>query len=101
MATRSEVQIGPSGGEPMNPAECRLFLRLIGYRNYQDYLYSPLWFEIRTKVMKKAGKRCEYCGCRAVQVHHEIYTRENLYGVTLFGLYAVCVHCHELRHGLT
>lgn len=69
----------------------------LGFQTYRDYLHSPLWFTIRNKVLKRAHHRCS-CGARALQVHHEIYTRENLTGENLEGLAATCDDCHRSEH---
>lgn len=69
----------------------------MGFQAYTAYLASPLWAEIRRRVLKKS-KRCADCGSPAFQVHHEAYTRENVSGVSLEYLAPLCRHCHEARH---
>ena len=45
----------------LNPLETWALMRELGFRSYQEYLYSALWIVIRQKVLKKAKGRCEYC----------------------------------------
>jgi hypothetical protein len=78
----------------------RRVLRELGFDLYADYLLSALWLDIRRRVMKRARKKCFDCDGRATQVHHEEYTVENLKGLNLRFLVALCDGCHHRRHGL-
>lgn len=77
----------------------RGLLRQLGFDSYQEYLISPLWIEIRNRVLRAAKHRCLYCGERATQVHHEFYTIESLRGDSVWGMAASCPECHEAQHG--
>ncbi len=66
----------------------------MGFKSYSQYLYSPLWKEIRDNVLHKANRRCEACGGQANQVHHTRYKIEDLKGKTLEHLHAICETCH-------
>lgn len=70
----------------------------LGYFNYQDYLSSPLWEEIRNKTFKEKGCNCSACGDKADVVHHEYYTLEILRGDTLEWLWPLCDDCHQKVH---
>ena len=65
---------------------------------YNDYLSSPAWSAIRSKVIERAHNRCE--GCRAAgieHVHHLTYDRVGW--ELLFDLVALCRNCHDRAHG--
>ena len=65
----------------------------MGYTSYAVYLGSPLWDEIRDRVMT-ARPGCALCRRRATVVHHDTYTAENLRGTTTDGLHPLCHGCH-------
>jgi len=73
----------------------------LGYSSYKNYLHSPLWKKIRTKVIQRANGLCEISGCNAAasQVHHLVYSQQILLGYKrkLRHLIAVCRSCHT--HG--
>tara|TARA_R110000751_G_scaffold123518_4_gene224522 strand:- start:6 stop:572 length:567 start_codon:yes stop_codon:yes gene_type:complete len=79
-------------------------LEELGYDDYTDYLKSKLWAEIRDRVLKESGYECICCANRSIsktkkktlvmQVHHMVYTKENLSGESLYGLVAICQSCH-------
>lgn len=65
---------------------------------YESYLKSQEWADRRSKVMERAGHRCE--GCRnalATEVHHLSY--EHVTQEFLFELVAMCGDCHARWHG--
>lgn len=66
----------------------------MGFKNYSQYLRSPLWKGIRAKKLKH-DPNCYGCGKKARQVHHSDYSREVLAGETQFGLWSVCKRCHQ------
>lgn len=64
---------------------------------YAEYLASPAWAELRTKVMNRCGSLCE--GCRdnaAVDVHHLTY--QHVYREFAFELVGLCRECHTRWH---
>src|SRR4051812_29579299 len=74
-------------------------LRALGFPDYQTYLESPLWRQIRARVLQAAGRRC--CACPAegcAQVHHESYSLAVLAGEDDSKLHVVCDACHERAH---
>mgnify|MGYP003647974523 CR=1 FL=1 len=70
-------------------------LKELGYASYRAYLQSPLWKRIRTDVMDVCGRKCEMCGKKARQVHHDWYSVQNLKGDTLDGMMGTCGECHK------
>lgn len=77
-------------------------LASMGFSSYADYLKSDLWFSIRARVLQKDHYSCRLCGCKATQVHHNLYRRRELYGQSLKGMFAVCDKCHhrvEFKNG--
>ena len=69
-------------------------LHALGFKNYTAYLTSDTWKKIRHRVLLRRPP-CRSCGRNTNQVHHAKYTKENLTGVSLDGLVAVCSHCHK------
>lgn len=69
-------------------------LEFLGFGSYREYLNSPLWQEVRQKVL--VGGPCYVCGrLNATQVHHQEYTEENLCGDSLQGMVPICGGCHR------
>lgn len=67
----------------------------MGFKDYKQYLRSPLWKRIRAAKMKK-DPECFSCGkVKRLQVHHSVYDRRVLEGTTDEGLYTVCSRCHR------
>lgn len=67
---------------------------LLGFKDYAEYLRSPLWFSIRARVLRERSQ-CDFCGCEATQVHHSSYSMDVLRGNTTVGLHATCRECHR------
>lgn len=70
-------------------------LKDMGYKNYQEYLLSPLWVSIREKAFEEKGKKCCLCDNEATQVHHRGYSQEVLEGKSLKQLVPICYGCHK------
>lgn len=71
-------------------------LRSMGYSSYGEYLASPLWKTIRTRILYRDRFTCYCCGERATQVHHKRYTKGSLSGENENQLEAICRDCHHL-----
>ena len=75
-------------------------LEELGYDDYRDYLKSDLWAEIRDQILKDSKYICICCDNEylyetlVMQVHHMVYTKENLSGESIYGLVAICRSCH-------
>jgi len=64
-------------------------------RNYQKYLASPEWKEIRRELIERAEGCCEECGCYVGnhgEAHHTSY--ENLFQEDVDELRYLCAYCH-------
>ncbi len=74
-------------------AERNAILRQFGFPTYSAYLKSQLWKDIRQRVLASG----QLCGCdsKPHQVHHRLYTVENLSGLSLYGMIPVCRYCHR------
>jgi hypothetical protein len=70
-------------------------LRRCGFRSYQHYLSSPLWAQIRARVLERDSSRCVFCGASATLVHHESYGDVTLRGERLDKLHSCCNSCHH------
>jgi hypothetical protein len=64
--------------------------------DYNSYLETPLWKEIKGKVLTRAGRKCACCSQRATEVHHRDYRPRVLAGADLSPLVPVCRACHDL-----
>jgi len=64
---------------------------------YEAYLRSPEWAELRSQILARSSNVCEVCEhFPATQVHHITYER---IGAELPNdLLAVCCFCHGLLH---
>ena len=68
------------------------------WAEYDEYLHSPEWWELRERVITRAGGRCEGCGkWQAQHVHHLTYAHRGC--EFLFELVALCRDCHDRVHG--
>jgi len=73
-----------------------VILARMGYRDYfTEYLDSPLWRKIRSRVLRRAQQLCVRCGDRATEVHHLSYSEAVLKGDDDSQLAAICRSCHE------
>jgi hypothetical protein len=67
-------------------------------KNYQDYLNSDEWKELRAKAYSRANNRCELCANDAQAVHHIQYPKDFKDDDTA-NLLVVCNICHDKLHG--
>jgi len=67
--------------------------------NYQEYLKSDRWKELRKKAWKRAKGKCEYCGKPAMACHHVTYPKR-FEEDHIDNLIVTCKKCHELNHGI-
>lgn len=68
------------------------------YPNYQAYLNSDAWKEIRNKRVKMDGYKCQVCGSSSnLEVHHLTY--EHKYHENMDDLITLCDKCHRKVHG--
>lgn len=65
------------------------------HKNYQVYLESDLWQQIRLRVLIRDNYTCRLCGEHANQVHHSNYKPKTLIGRHIDALYAICQFCHK------
>lgn len=65
---------------------------------YDEYLGSPAWASIRSRVVDRAHGRCEGCRNAGIDhVHHLTYDRVGW--ELLYDLVALCRDCHDRAHG--
>lgn len=66
-------------------------------KEYNEYLKSPEWKEIRQLVFRRDGHVCQVCNTNpATQVHHITY--ERFRNELLDDLLSVCAPCHSNLH---
>ena len=82
---------------PFSYSRRNSIVREMGFKNYREYLNSPIWDAIRSAAMEKYEGRCVCCGSRATQIHHTRYIPSIMAGhpKALCYLIAVCEKCHE------
>jgi len=69
------------------------------YHDYQAYLDSMAWRDLRFGVMERDGEKCRVCGKTASQVHHHKYPK--CYADDCEdNCIAICKECHQRVHGL-
>lgn len=74
-------------------------LKLLGYKNYKDYLLSDEWKQIKKTASKKEYyKKCRICkSSDTINLHHSTYmyigTKYKMYG-----LKPICKKCHDNLH---
>ncbi len=67
------------------------------YQKYEKYLLSKKWKDIRIRLFKERGYKCENCGVNHdLQVHHLVY--DHLYNERLYELKILCKLCHKEEH---
>ncbi len=98
MATRSKVYVAQRQERlEQIKANCAGPAQVANRESNDDYLRSPQWRALRSKVLSRARGLCEAClEASAAEVHHLTYEH---YGHELaWELRAVCVSCHERVH---
>ena len=67
---------------------------------YGEYLQSPLWKIISSKVKWNANYRCEKCGSnKNLVAHHTSYEFKGVEFLAFHTLQCLCSKCHEKEHG--
>lgn len=67
---------------------------------YSEYLKSPLWHIISSKVKWNAGYKCEECGStHNLHVHHISYEYKGIEFLNIGLLQCLCKDCHSKKHG--
>ena len=75
--------------------ERNIILKEIGFATYADYLISPTWKKIKSRVRKAKGKFCVICRDKATEYHHLNYGKPDLLGETIANIVPICNVCHE------
>lgn len=66
---------------------------------YREYLQSPLWKIISSKVKWNANHRCEKCGStKNLVTHHTSYEFKGVEFLAFHTLQCLCSKCHEKEH---
>ena len=66
---------------------------------YREYLQSPLWKIISSKVKWNAHNRCEKCGSNLyLEVHHTSYEFKGVEFLGFHTLECLCSKCHKKEH---
>lgn len=65
---------------------------------YTNYITSPEWFNVRTKVFNLYGRYCIRCkSSRKLHVHHKTYERLGHENIET-DLVVLCNKCHDKYH---
>lgn len=68
-------------------------VRSLGYASFGMYLRGEIFSIIRKRFARELGNTCAVCGGFASKIYHRHYSRENLSGKSLDGLFAMCESC--------
>lgn len=66
----------------------------LGFKTYQHYLLSPLWNNIRNRILNNSSQ-CHCCKDKPTQVHHSSYNINTMAGYHDECLYPICQKCHN------
>jgi replicative DNA helicase len=67
--------------------------------DYQEYLNSPEWQEVRLVALKRSGNKCQICGSKHnLDVHHNSYANLGNEHKHLEDLIVLCAEHHFLYH---
>jgi len=96
-----KIRIGPfvcrglsESGKPLPSGVCNHY-QALGFKDYDDYINSPLWRAIRKRVLDRDGHECCCCDGVATQVHHRSYELEVLRGDNDSKLISICKMHHD------
>jgi hypothetical protein len=65
--------------------------------NYNEYLQTPEWQNIRKEALQRAGYKCQLCSeIRLLHIHHNTY--ENIGNENPKDLIVLCESCHAKFH---
>lgn len=68
----------------------------LGFRSYDAYIKSRLWWNIRQIILERDGKCCQVCGSPSKTVHHIDYTQTIMLGQgDQHELITLCEPCHN------
>lgn len=68
----------------------------LGFKSYDKYIKSRLWWNIRQLIIERDGKCCQVCGTPSKTVHHIDYTKVILLGQgDQHELITLCEPCHN------
>jgi hypothetical protein len=68
----------------------------LGFRSYDAYIKSRLWWNIRQLVLERDGRCCQVCGSPSKTVHHIDYTNIIMLGQgDQHELITLCEPCHN------
>jgi hypothetical protein len=67
----------------------------LGFRSYDAYIKSRLWWNIRQLVLERDGRCCQVCGTPSKTIHHIDYTKIVMLGQgDQHQLITLCEPCH-------
>ena len=68
----------------------------LGFRSYDAYIKSRLWWNIRQIILERDGRCCQVCGSPSKTVHHIDYTQTIMLGQgDQHELITLCEPCHN------
>ncbi len=72
------------------------------YKEYNDYIVSKEWYQLKIDILEKRGSCCERCNkskpYNILQLHHLTY--ERLFNEEPQDLILICPKCHRKEHDL-
>lgn len=70
------------------------------YKSRIDY-YAPHWRELRSRVLKETGGKCERCGKSYRKIHMHLHHKHyrTIGNEAREDVELLCVYCHAIEHG--
>lgn len=66
--------------------------------NYQDFMRSEQWLQMKRAIIRKRGRKCEMCGALSLlELHHKNYDMEPGKEKET-DLLLICDKCHNSLH---
>jgi 5-methylcytosine-specific restriction endonuclease McrA len=79
------------------PDNVGIIVQLLGYKDYKNYRQRALWRKvIRPRILKRDNYKCNRCGAKAKDVHHQEYTEKVMRGEDDNLLDSICRSCHDI-----
>lgn len=95
MRSISDIGPKPQKKEKKGGPTLEEILNKMGFKNYQQYLTSSKWEQIRQEVFKYKSDKCSYCKKLAECIHHTRYDEDTMMGRSFKNLIPLCNKCHK------
>lgn len=66
-----------------------------GFETFEQYKESEKWSKIVQMTLERDNHKCKFCKARGCTIAYSIYTRGNIDGRNLDGIFSVCEYCNN------